>query len=60
MAAPRPGQKFRVLYDFTAEEDGEMTVRAGAVVVVIGEADLRNSVGRIGNVTPCCCRLVER
>ena len=59
MAAPRPGQKFRVLYDFTAEEDGEMTVRAGAVVVVIGE-DQRDSVGRIGNVMLCCCRLVKR
>jgi len=29
-------QHFRVLYDFTAEEDGELSVRAGDVVALVG------------------------
>ena len=28
---------YRVLYDFNAEEDGEMTVSAGALLTVLGE-----------------------
>ena len=37
MSAPQPGQTLRVLYDFRAEEDGEMTVTTGTLLTIIGE-----------------------
>ena len=37
MSAPQPGQTLRVLYEFRAEEDGEMTVTTGTLLTIIGE-----------------------
>lgn len=44
MSAPQPGQSLRVLYDFRAEEDGEMTVSTGTVLTIIGKGLLQRPV----------------
>jgi hypothetical protein len=35
----------RVLYDFTAEEDGELSVRAGDLVALVGAWSQRRDAG---------------